>query len=110
MSDAGEEPFDCRNCGQTVKGEKPDTAGWCAGCRAELVRRSSLAAWLPTIVLAVLYLALLWWGGMFTSRFMIVWLALGVVIALLTYKVARRVFFDVIRNRGVKRPTPIPER
>ncbi|HEU0053906.1 MAG TPA: hypothetical protein VFQ39_12050 [Longimicrobium sp.] len=104
MSDAGEGAFDCRNCGEHVTGEKADPHGWCAACRAVVVRRSSRAAYIPALLMAAAYAALIWWSGLFYSRFVIVWLALGVVIALLSYKVARRVLFDVILNRGVAAP------
>lgn len=104
MSDLGEEPFDCRNCGRRVEGEKPDQHGLCQACRAEVVRRSTRWAALPALVVAALYFWLLAWGGLFQSRFMIVFVALGVALAWVAFKVARRVLFDVIRNRGVPAP------
>ena len=105
MRDTGEQPAaSCRNCGRAVHADALDSGGWCQRCRAELVRRSSRAAWLPALGLGVLYVALLWTFGLFYSRFIIVWLALGVALVWVTYKVSRRVLFDVIRGRGVPAP------
>ncbi len=90
----------CRACGrQFGEGEKPDANGWCAKCRALLVSRSTRVAWLPTLLFALAFYALVAWGGLLESRFMVVWLALGVALAWVTFKVARRVAFDVIRSR-----------
>ena len=103
MSEVGE-PFDCRNCGRRIEGEKEGFHGLCQACRAEVVRRSTTWAALPALVVAALYLWLLSWGGLFQSRFMIVFLALGLALAWVAFKIARRVLFDVIRNRGVPAP------
>ncbi|HEX8362576.1 MAG TPA: hypothetical protein VF613_20820 [Longimicrobium sp.] len=90
----------CRACGrQFGDDEKPDANGWCAKCRALLVSRSTRVAWLPTLLFALAFYALVAWGGLLESRFMVVWLALGVALAWVTFKVARRVAFDVIRSR-----------
>lgn len=100
MSDAGE-TFDCRMCGSDVEG-KPDHLGLCARCRAEVVRRSTSLAVVPALVMAGLYVWLLAATGMFESRFLVVWVALGVALAWVAFKIARRVLFDVIRSRGVR--------
>ena len=105
MSDAGES-FDCRNCGHTITGEAADSAGWCKGCRAVVVRRATVLAVLPALVVGVLYAWLLDHFGLWDSTFLIIFIALGVALAYVAFKVARRVLFDVIRNRGVKPPTP----
>jgi hypothetical protein len=98
MAEAGIGP--CRVCGRGFEeGEKPDANGWCARCRALLVSRSTRVAWLPTLLFALGFYALVAWGGLLESRFMVVWLALGVALAWVTFKVARRVAFDVIRSR-----------
>lgn len=104
MTDAGES-FDCRNCGHHVAGEAADRHGWCKACRAVLVRRAALWSVLPALVVVVLYFWLLSYFGMFQSTLVIVWIALGAALAYVTFKVARRVLFDVIRARGVKPPT-----
>jgi hypothetical protein len=100
MSDAGE-VYDCRICGRTAEGS-PDYHGVCAQCRAEVVRRSTRWALLPAAAVAALYVWLLTATGMFESRFMVVWVALGVALAYVAFKIARRVLFDVIRSRGVR--------
>jgi hypothetical protein len=103
MSDAGQ-GFDCRNCGHTITGEEADRNGWCKACRALIVRRSAALAVLPALLVLGLYLWLLSHFGLFQSTFLIVWIALGVALAYVAFKVARRVLFDVLRNRGVKPP------
>ncbi|HEU4454130.1 MAG TPA: hypothetical protein VFR81_13765 [Longimicrobium sp.] len=100
MSDAGE-TFDCRMCGKGVEG-KPDHLGLCAECRAEVVRRSTTWAVVPALVVAALYFWMLTATGMFESRFLMVWVALGAALAWVAFKVARRVLFDVVRSRGVR--------
>jgi hypothetical protein len=92
-------PFDCRKCGKHFTGEKPDDAGWCQACRAELIRRSTRQAYVPAVVVAGLYLALLWWSGLLETPLAAVWLVLGAVFAFVAYKVARRVSFDLLRGR-----------
>ena len=93
-------PFDCSRCGRTVRGQKPDDAGWCEGCRAELIRRSTRMAYVPAVVVALLYLWLLAWSGLLESPLMAFWVALGGLLAFVAYKVGRRVFFDVLRGRA----------
>jgi hypothetical protein len=100
-----EEPaFTCRNCGRLRTGEKPDNAGWCAACRAEVVRRATLPAWAATLLFAGLEAVVLWWSGAFLSRFLVMWLALAALAAFAAFKVARRVAFEIIRSRGVPPP------
>lgn len=94
-------PFDCAKCGRTIRGEKPDDAGWCTACRGELIARAARLAWIPAVVVALLYLALLMWSGLLESPMMAFWLALGAVLALVAFKVGRRVFFDVLRGRAM---------
>ena len=101
MSDAGE-TFDCRNCGRTVTGETADDQGWCRACRTAVVRRSTVLAVLPALVVLALYLWLLDSFGLWGSTFLIVWIALGAGLTWVAFKVARRVFFDIVRNRGVR--------
>jgi hypothetical protein len=93
-------PFDCRKCGRTARGQKPDDAQWCEACRRELIRSSTRRSWLPAAVVAVLYLWLLWWSGLLESPLSAVWLALGALFTFVAYKVARRVWFDVLRHRS----------
>jgi hypothetical protein len=93
-------PFDCARCGKHVHGEMPDDARWCAACRRGLIERSARLAWMPAVVVALLYLALLMWSGLLESPMMAFWLALGAVLAFVAFKVGRRVFFDVLRGRA----------
>ena len=94
----------CRICGHEFgENEKPDANGWCAKCRARLVSRSTRVAYLPAIVFAILFYILVASSGLLGSRFMVVWLALGVALTWVVFKVARRVAFDVIRGRMTPR-------
>ena len=97
-------PVDCRKCGRHVEGQKADDEGWCQACRAELIRRATRLAYLPAVVLALLYLWLLAWSGLLESPMMAFWVALGAVLAFVAYKVGRRVFFDVLRGRPTGEP------
>jgi len=91
-------PFDCRKCGKNVRGQKADDAGWCEECRRELIRPSTRQAYLPAAVVAAAFLWLVWWSGLLESPLMAFWLALGAVLTFVTYKVARRVLFDLLRG------------
>ncbi|HEX6037537.1 MAG TPA: hypothetical protein VFZ20_05850, partial [Longimicrobium sp.] len=93
-------PFDCRKCGRSVQGEKPDDARWCEACRRALIHSATRRSWLPAAVVAVLYLWLLWWSGLLESPLSVVWLVLGALFTFVAYKVARRVWFDVLRGRS----------
>ena len=101
MSEAGES-FDCRQCGKTVHGEHADPRGWCAKCRAEVVRGAGAWAMVPALLVAAGYFSLLDWFDLYRSNFVIVFIALGVGLTWLTFKISRRVLFDVIRNRRVR--------
>jgi len=101
MSEAGE-GFDCRQCGKRVQGASVDRRGWCKECRGEVVRRSGGWAILPALLVTAGYFWLLNAFDLFRSNFVIVFIALGVAIAWLAFKIARRVFFDVIRGRRLR--------
>ena len=85
--------------------QPPDTSSAASSIRGALVKRSSLLAVLPALLVVALYVWLLSAFDLFNSVFMIVWIALGVALAWVAFKVARRVLFDVIRHRGVKPPS-----
>lgn len=104
MSDAGER-LNCRNCGHRMTDEPPDHHGWCKACRAVVVKRSAAWAVLPALLIVGAYVWVLSRFGMFESMFVIVWIALGIGLGWVMFKIARRVLFDVIRNRGVKPPS-----
>ena len=107
MSEQSEaRPDVCRNCGRAFGEAGPDSHGWCERCRGVVVRRATTLAVLPTVVVAGLYLWLLSAWGMFDSRFVIVWLAIGAALAWVAFKVARRVLFDVVKSRGVSAAPP----
>jgi len=102
MSEAAE-GFTCRQCGSRVKGESADRRGWCDACRAVVVRRSGAWAVVPAALLAAGYFWLLDRFDLYRSNFLIIFIALGVGIAWMAFKISRRVLFDVIRSRA-RRP------
>lgn len=91
--------FVCGRCDRTASGEKPDARGWCSACKAAVVKQASVWAWAGGVAVALLYFAGIAWSGVATPRFLIAWLALGLALGFLGFKVARRVAFEVIRAR-----------
>ena len=98
------EGFNCRQCGDEVKGETADRRGWCKACRRSVVRRAGGLAVVPAVLLAAGYIYLLDYFDLFKSNFLMIWIALGVAIGYVVFKIARRVLFDVIRARTARRP------
>lgn len=91
----------CPNCGRVVSGEKHDGAGWCEECRAEVVRRANVQAWVTVAVLALPIVIAFARTGLLASRLVVVWIVLAAALLFLIFKVARRVAFEAIRARGV---------
>jgi len=95
----------CRNCGREIADGRPDPGGWCAECRAAVVRRSTPIAFGVALAVALVYLLLLTWaGGLESTGFLIFWLALGAFAVFGAFKVSRRVAFDLIRSRMGREP------
>jgi hypothetical protein len=108
---AADEGFTCRQCGDAVKEESADRRGWCKACRRAVVRRSSRWAVIPAAIVAAGYFWLVDHFDLFRSNFLIIWIALGVGLGYVTFKIARRVLFDVLRARTARRPArPEPTR
>jgi hypothetical protein len=97
------ESFDCRKCHGTFHGEMPDNAGWCHACRVKLVKRAALASLPVVLLVAAIYAWILWNFGLLTSTFLIAFIAIGVALAWVAFKVSRRVLFDVLRARAHRR-------
>jgi fatty acid desaturase len=93
-------PQTCPLCGRRHDGEGSDPEGTCSDCRKRLIRRSATVAWVPALLLGAGYVWLLFWSGLVSSMFLIVWIAFGAVLVYITYKVAHRAAFDVIRARA----------
>lgn len=92
----------CENCGVEHPAVDLDPGGWCAECRAIVVRRATLIARLLAILgslLVGLWVATVIEPG---SRFALGWVLIVVAVYYLLYKLARRVSFEVIRSRGVR--------
>jgi membrane-associated phospholipid phosphatase len=101
MTESGE-AVNCRRCGAAVGVEGADALGWCSRCRGEVVKRSTTWSVLPALLVGLLYAWLLSYFGMLHSSFVIVWLALGVGLAWVSFKIARRVWFEVFRSRAAR--------
>ena len=63
-----------------------------------------MLAVLPALVVLAAYLWVIDHFGLWQSTFLVIWIVLGVALAWVAFKVARRVLFDVVRARGVKPP------
>ena len=95
----------CPNCGRVRPAEELGPRGWCTACRREVVRRARkvaiavgvLAAAATIAVIAALYAAI--------PRFLIGWVVLVAAVYFVTFRLAQRVAFEVIRGRGVPPPT-----
>ncbi|HEX8392549.1 MAG TPA: hypothetical protein VF665_09365 [Longimicrobium sp.] len=93
-------PFDCSACGRHREGERPDDDGRCASCRGVIIRRASLWAWVPAVLLAAGYLWLLLTWDLLESTAMVFFLALGAGLAFVAWKIGRRVAFDMLVTRS----------
>lgn len=93
-------PAECTRCA-TPLGEDttPDENGWCAKCRASVVRTSSRLAYLPAVLVAAVLFWLMGTLNLWDSRFLIVLLAVCAGLVWLAFKVSRRVFFELVRYR-----------
>ena len=103
MSAEAAESFSCRQCGDAVTGEA-DRRGWCKACRHKVVRRAGGLAVVPAVLVAAGYFWLIDHYDLFKSNFLIIWIAIGLALGYVAFKIARRVFFDVIRARTARRP------
>jgi len=99
------ETFTCRQCSDKVMtGETPDRRGWCKACRRKVVRRAGGLAVIPAVLVAAGYFWMIDRFDLFKSNFLIIWIALGLALGYVAFKIARRVLFDVIRARTARRP------
>jgi hypothetical protein len=90
----------CARCRRSLGADAADEAGWCDACRRGLIRRAAGWSVPPTLVVGALYGWLLVWSGLVESPALVFFLALGVVVMLVTYKVSRRILFDLLRGRA----------
>lgn len=90
----------CQRCHRDLGPDAPPDAEWCDACRQGLIGGATRRAWIPALVVAGLYLWLLVWSGLVESPALVFFLALGVALSFVAYRVGRRVFFDVLRGRA----------
>jgi hypothetical protein len=91
----------CTRCGQSLaEGETADPHGWCAACRAGVVRTAGRAAYLPAGLVGLGWFWLMLHLGWTESRWVIGLLALGGLLVWLSFKVGRRVAFEALSARG----------
>ncbi|MGH7458938.1 MAG: hypothetical protein ACREKN_07650 [Longimicrobiaceae bacterium] len=78
-----------------------DDALWCPACRAGVIRRASVWGRVVGIMVGGGFGAWIVFGVSPSRRFLIVWLALVAAAYWLSFKIGRRVAFEVVRSRGV---------
>jgi hypothetical protein len=101
MSDAAG-GLGCRQCGRDIKGDGA-ACGLCKACRAAVVRRAGVWAVIPALLIAAGYFWMMDRFDLFRSNFLIIWFALGAALVWLAFKIARRVIYDVLHGRAVRR-------
>lgn len=89
---------DCARCHDPEYARPLDTHGWCARCRAEVIRGASRWAWGATAAAAGLYVLLSWAIRFPVATLISLWLAIGVLFCFAAYKITRRVAFAVIEQ------------
>lgn len=94
----------CRNCRRPFPAGELDASGWCEKCRAVVIRRATVAAWIAAALVATATAVLLLSLVDVDPRFLIVWIVLLLAVSLAAFKVAQRVAFEAIRSRGVPPP------
>jgi hypothetical protein len=93
-------PEACTRCATPLGPDtQPDEHGWCAACRAGVVRTSSRLALAPAVLLAALLFWLMGVLNLWESRFVVVLMAIAGGLVWLAFKVARRVAFELVRYR-----------
>jgi hypothetical protein len=97
-------PDPCTRCGKAFgEGESADHHGWCGSCRSHVVAMSGRIALVPALLLGVGLFWVLIELDLLASRWVIGLLALVVLFAWLTFKVGRRVAFEVLSARVRRR-------
>ena len=94
----------CRNCKRPFAAGDLDAFAWCGDCRAVVIRRATVAAWVVGVIAVVATAAIIFGIIRPGSRFLILWLILEGAVFALAYKVTQRVAFEMIRARGVPPP------
>ena len=98
-------PAACPNCGRPHPRESLDARGWCPECRAAVIARArpwGIAAGVLAGVASLVAIVLLVSP---TLRIpVVVWVVVAGAIYFVTFRVVRRVAFEVIRGRGVPPP------
>lgn len=94
----------CRNCARPFPAGELDAFAWCEDCRAVVIRRATVAAWIAVAVVAQVTALILFSLVTPDPRYLIVWIILILAVALATFKIAQRVAFEAIRSRGVPPP------
>jgi hypothetical protein len=101
FTDRSERTAACRNCDRQFPESRLDARRWCPTCRAEVIRRASIAGRITGIVGALALMTFVFATVGSAPRFVIGWLALVVAVYFFLAKLATRVAFEVIRGRGV---------
>jgi hypothetical protein len=90
----------CARCGGTFPADELDATGWCAGCRARVIRRATLVAIVAVFALAV-GLILFFSYLRASPQFLVLWTVLGAGVCFVLFKLVRRVAFEAFLARTV---------
>jgi len=94
----------CANCQREIPADELDRFRWCAECRGGVVRRATVWARLIGIAAAVLLATWIVLAISPSGRFLMGWMAIIAAAYYLSFKIARRVAFDLIRAKGITPP------
>jgi hypothetical protein len=94
----------CANCQREVPNDELDRFRWCGECRRAVVRRATFWARLVGIAAAALLAAWILLAISPSGRFVVGWMAIIAATYYLSFKISRRVAFDLIRARGITPP------
>jgi hypothetical protein len=94
----------CANCEREVPEDELDRFRWCGECRRVVVRRASVWARIIGIAAAALLATWIVLAISPSGRFLVGWMAIIAATYYLSFKISRRVAFDLIRARGITPP------
>ena len=90
----------CARCGGTFPADELDASGWCAQCRAKVIRRSTVVAAVAVLALAV-GLVFFYSYLRASPQFLVLWTVLGAGACFVLFKLVRRVVFEAYLARAV---------
>lgn len=92
----------CKRCGRSSPAGEVDDSGWCAECRAKVIRRATLAAHVAVVATAVGLIVILFALVRASPQFLVLWLVLVAGACFVLFKLVRRVAFEWYRARALR--------